>query len=235
MNGKLTKWETLTVVLTTVWITVAVVSTAFLLTTVLSGLLINYPRDLTNVSIMVINHDYHQIQSYLLNPFVGHLVLSSLRISSHGLAHYHQVKSLFIIVEVIAAFSSLMALAEIMSIKKSTKQLWYQLSALRMTFFTIILCVLIFLIDFNTHFIELHHLLFHNGWWVFKPATDETILLMPTSFFIHCCLLWLGLVVITWGILDVIIRHQLFASYFGFNKTNHRWNKRDDDNGEDNQ
>ena len=69
MNGKLTKGEALTVVLTTTWITVAVVSTAFLLTSVLSSLLIHYPRDLTSVSVMAINHDYHQIQSYLLNPF----------------------------------------------------------------------------------------------------------------------------------------------------------------------
>lgn len=235
MNGKLTKGEALTVVLTTTWITVAVVSTAFLLTSVLSSLLIHYPRDLTSVSVMAINHDYHQIQSYLLNPFAEHLVLSSLRISTHGLAHYQQVKSLFIIVEVIAVLSSLMAFAEIMRIKKSTKQLLNQLSALRMTFFAIIMCLLLFLIDFNTHFIELHHWLFHNDWWVFKPATDQTILLMPTSFFIQCCLLWLGLVVITWGILDVVIRHLLFTAYFGFNKTNHCWNKRDNDNGKDDQ
>ncbi len=217
MNGKLTKRDVLTVVLTTVCIMSAVVGTAFLLTTVLSSLLIHYPGQL-GVSHRDISHDYWRLLWYLLNPFTDHLGVVYLKVSAHGSAHYQQVKSLFTIVEVVVICSVVASLVEMMRIKKSAKQLLNLLSALRITFIVIVVNLLFFLIDFNAHFINLHRWLFNNHWWVFNVMTDQTILLMPISFFVRCCLLWLVLSVVIWGVLDVILRRQMLAAYFGLNK-----------------
>lgn len=217
MNGKLTKGEILTVVLTTVCIMAAVVGTAFLLTTVLSSLLIHYPGQL-GVSYSHISHDYWRLLWYLLNPFTDHLGVVYLKVSAHGSAHYQQVKFLFTIIEVVVICSVAASIVEMRSIKKNAKQLLSLLSALRIMFIVIIVNLLFFLIDFNAHFINLHRWLFNNHWWVFNMTTDQTILLMPISFFVRCCLLWLVLTVITWGVLDAIIRRQMLVAYFGLDK-----------------
>ena len=37
-------------------------------------------------------------------------------------------------------------------------------------------------------FIGFHHVMFSNDYWLFDPATDPVILILPDAFFLHCAL-----------------------------------------------
>lgn len=41
-------------------------------------------------------------------------------------------------------------------------------------------------IDFDRAFVVFHELLFSNSDWIFDPATDPVILMLPAEFFMHC-------------------------------------------------
>lgn len=225
MNGKLSKREFFQVVLTAVLIMVTVVVTAFLLTIVLSGILISHPAQLGDITNWQINHDYCQLQQYLLNPFVPRLSLDYLTISVHGFAHYRQVKILTGILELTGTRSLVLITISLRSIKRSPKLLLNQLRAIWIILVVLIMGMTLFFIDFNNNFIRLHRILFNNNWWIFNPASDQTILLIPVTFFTKCGLIMLTIVVLMGLIAILLVRHQLIITYFGFNKTDYRWNQ----------
>ena len=44
-------------------------------------------------------------------------------------------------------------------------------------------------IDFNKAFVLFHKLFFSNDDWLFDPATDEVITILPEEFFMQCAVL----------------------------------------------
>lgn len=57
--------------------------------------------------------------------------------------------------------------------------------------------VLPFSINFDYSFVLFHKLLFNNNYWLFDPATDPVINLLPAEFFYHCLLLTIFCIVVS--------------------------------------
>lgn len=219
MNGKLSRIEMMKVVLTTAMIVIAVVGSAFLLMVLMSGTLIHIPHGF-HISASLAHGDYQRLIWFLLSPLPDSLSFNHLSLSLYGRFHYEQVKAIVMKVELLSLCAIAMACVCEHQLKKNSRLLLNQLRVLEVTFVFMLVGGCLFAIDFDKHFIWLHHLLFNNHWWILSPARDSTILLMPLSFFLRCLLLWVVLSVILGGIIYLLIRRQLFISYFGLNKTN---------------
>ena len=51
------------------------------------------------------------------------------------------------------------------------------------------------LIDWEKLFVSFHKLFFSNDYWLFDPATDPVILILPDGFFFQCLAVILVLVI----------------------------------------
>ena len=45
-------------------------------------------------------------------------------------------------------------------------------------------------------FVLFHKIVFNNDYWIFDPVTDPVIMILPDTFFMHCALMILALVVL---------------------------------------
>ena len=48
----------------------------------------------------------------------------------------------------------------------------------------------------DSFFVRFHELVFDNDYWLFDPATDPVILILPDGFFLQCAVLILAIVVL---------------------------------------
>ena len=47
-------------------------------------------------------------------------------------------------------------------------------------------------VNWDSAFVLFHRIAFDNDYWLFDPATDPVITMLPDAFFLHCALLILG-------------------------------------------
>ena len=64
-------------------------------------------------------------------------------------------------------------------------------------------------IGFERFFIYFHQILFRNTDWLFDPATDPIINVLPESFFMQCFLLFFALLLLNLVTLYTIGKKQL--------------------------
>ena len=49
-------------------------------------------------------------------------------------------------------------------------------------------------VNWERFFVLFHHLLFRNDYWLFDPAEDPIITVLPDRYFLHCAVLIAGLI-----------------------------------------
>lgn len=62
-------------------------------------------------------------------------------------------------------------------------------------------------LNWETVFVLFHKIVFHNNYWIFDAATDPVITILPDTFFMHCALMILALVVLGSIICLLAYRH----------------------------
>lgn len=62
-------------------------------------------------------------------------------------------------------------------------------------------------LNWQTVFVLFHRIVFNNNYWIFDPATDPVITILPDAFFMHCALLILALVVLGSAVCLLVYRH----------------------------
>ena len=50
--------------------------------------------------------------------------------------------------------------------------------------------------NWEAFFVGFHHVMFSNDYWLFDPATDPVILILPDAFFLHCAVWILAFVLV---------------------------------------
>ncbi|RYL93852.1 TIGR01906 family membrane protein [Sporolactobacillus sp. THM7-4] len=159
-----------------------------------------------NRSIIIENYDY--MIHFLINPVPQEFHLPSLNYSRHGQVHFQDVKKIFTFIDLLLILTGMFSASGIyFNIKNKNFQFLKSASA-ALILFTIVPSIL-FLLDFNTAFIMFHQLFFRNNYWVFDPATDPVITILPETFFLHAALLVLGLIFT--GILALLIACKILS------------------------
>ncbi|MDQ8837385.1 TIGR01906 family membrane protein [Streptococcus ruminantium] len=149
-----------------------------------------------------IAYNFNMLMNYLTNPFVTVLNLPSFSASAAGLKHFADVKHLFHLVQgifVITLPTFILFTRKI--VLKGHGNLF------RNVFFLLALApVLVGLLGLSIgfdHFFTLFHLVLFPGdsTWLFDPATDPVIYILPQEFFLHCFLTFFFLYELFFGII----------------------------------
>ena len=172
-------------------------ATAIMLTIYLAWLL--YPIEISYFNLPdkvylkseTIQYNFNILMNYLTNPFSQKLAMPDFRSSAAGLHHFQAVKYLFHLAQ---AVFLLTLPALIFFIKKVVKKGFlalYKRSLFILSVLPFFMICLAGLIGFNSFFTLFHQVLFvGDNTWLFDPAKDPVIWILPEEFFMHAFILF---------------------------------------------
>ena len=148
-----------------------------------------------------IQYNFQILMNYLTNPFSQVLEMPDFRSSAAGLHHFVVVKSLFHLVQLVALVTLPSFYFFVRKIVKKGFLPLYRKSILILVLLPLVIGLVGVLIGFEQFFTLFHQILFvGDDTWLFDPAKDPVILILPETFFLHAFLLFFG----------------LYESFFGF-------------------
>lgn len=161
----------------------------------------------TGYSEEVINDNYDTLIDYCSPFYRGELRFPSLPSSDSALSHFEEVKVIFVSLYYIAIISGILLLFSIVRRRKQNDVSYLKTASATCIILPSIVGIASML-NFNKTFIIFHQLVFSNDDWLFDPATDPIILLLPEAFFMHCAIAIVLLVLLGSGILYWIYRRK---------------------------
>ena len=148
-----------------------------------------------------IQYNFQILMNYLTNPFSQVLEMPDFRSSVAGLHHFAVVKNLFHLVQLVTLETLPSFYFFVKNIVKKGFLALYRKSILTLLVLPLVIGLVGVLIGFEQFFTLFHQILFWgDDTWLFDPAKDRVILILPETFFLHAFLLFFG----------------LYESFFGF-------------------
>ena len=140
-----------------------------------------------------IQYNFHILMNYLTNPFSQVLEMPDFRSSAAGLHHFAAVKKLFHLVQLVAVVTLPCFYFFVKKIVKKDFLPLYRKSILTLVLLPLVIGLVGVLIGFEQFFTLFHQILFvGDDTWLFDPAKDPVILILPETFFLHAFLLFFG-------------------------------------------
>lgn len=139
-----------------------------------------------------IRENYDALIDYNSVFYKGELEFPSLAMSPEGKIHFEEVKNIFVGIQLAVPISGLLVFLGFFFKRKRRDYGFLKLGSI----LTVVLpCVLGALIAANWQwfFVAFHKMAFRNDYWIFDPAKDPVITILPDAFFMHCALMILGL------------------------------------------
>ncbi len=178
--------------------------------------LLNIPET-SGYSKEVIVENYKALIDYSSPFYKGSLSFPSLDASPFGIQHFKEVKNIFVAFYGIGALSLITALAII--IYKFRKRDFSYLIVSSVTAIVLpIVVALLLAIDFDKSFVIFHKIFFNNDYWIFDPATDPIINILPSGFFLHCAILIIAFILLGSLILYLFYLYQKKRSGIKYRK-----------------
>ena len=181
---------------------------AILLTIYLSWLV--YPLEISWLNLTnrvhlksdIIQYNFHILMDYLTNPFNPVLEMPDFPSSASGIHHFAVVKGLFHLAQGVAIVTlPIFYLFWKQVIQKGFLSL-YRRGLLIMLSLPLVLGLVGVFIGFEQFFTLFHQILFvGDDTWLFDPAKDPVILILPEDFFLHAFLLFFCLYELIFGFL----------------------------------
>ena len=132
-------------------------------------------------------HNFNVLMRYLPFPWVGRLAMPDFPSSESGLKHFHDVKWLFHLVQILVVLLAYPAVSFLWrNVKKGTFGLYRRLY-LSLAVLPILIGVVGFFLGFDHFFILFHEALFPgDSSWLFNPMLDPIINVLPEEYFLQC-------------------------------------------------
>ena len=148
----------------------------------------------------IIQYNFHILMDYLTNPFNPVLEMPDFPSSESGLHHFVVVKGLFHLAQGVAIVTlPIFYLFWKRVIQKGFLSL-YRRGLLIMLSLPLVLGLVGVFIGFEQFFTLFHQILFvGDDTWLFDPAKDPVILILPEDFFLHAFLLFFCLYELIFG------------------------------------
>ena len=158
----------------------------------------------------IIQYNFHILMDYLTNPFNPVLEMPDFPSSESGLHHFVVVKGLFHLAQGVAIVTlPIFYLFWKQVIQKGFLSL-YRRGLLIMLSLPLVLGVVGVFIGFEQFFTLFHQILFvGDDTWLFDPAKDPVILILPEDFFLHCFILFFVTYEILFGLFYFKSRRRL--------------------------
>ncbi len=132
----------------------------------------------------VILENYNALIDYNSPFFKGDLQFPSLPSSPEALQHFKEVKNIFVSFYYIAAVTILLSIIIILY-KAKRKEYGYLLVSSVSVLVIPVLAAAGCALNFDATFVLFHKIFFRNNYWLFDPATDPVITILPDTFFLH--------------------------------------------------
>lgn len=119
--------------------------------------------------------------------------------SEHGRIHFEEVKAIFVSIQYIGIAALIFSVILIIVSAKKKDRLYLKLASV----FTVVIptALGIFIAaNWKKVFVTFHHIFFSNDYWIFNPSEDAIITVLPDTFFMHCAIMILVLVVFGSGL-----------------------------------
>lgn len=116
------------------------------------------------------------------------LVFPTLTMSEGGRIHFEDVRRVFYAMEYAAIITGIISLAGILLMQKKkyiSYRFWIGLLTLALPAAAGCYAAL----AWDSLFVTFHKLLFNNDYWLFDPATDPVINILPDGYFLHCLIM----------------------------------------------
>ena len=191
-------------------------SLAILLTIYLSWLV--YPLEISwlnlssrvHVQPQTIQHNFNVLMDYLTNPLSQVLAMPDFPSSASGVHHFAVVKGLFHLAQGVAIVTlPIFCIFWKQVIQKGFLSL-YRRGLLIMLSLPLVLGLVGVSIGFEQFFTLFHQILFvGDDTWLFDPAKDPVILILPEDFFLHCFILFFVTYEILFGLFYFKSRRRL--------------------------
>lgn len=138
-----------------------------------------------------ISYNFNILMNYLTNPFASVLDMPNFSSSADGLKHFADVKHLFHLTQGIFILT---LLAFVLFVKNILLKGYGDLVK-KVIFWTMLTPMIIgllgVLVGFDQFFVLFHTVLFPgDSTWLFDPAKDPVIYILPQEFFLHCFVLF---------------------------------------------
>lgn len=143
--------------------------------------------DLVQMTAGKIGHNFLILMNYLINPLEKKLSMPDFPSSASGLHHFAEVKNLFMLV----FFLTIILIPFIIRFMKENLSLVFHNAFRVVMLFPLAIGVIAWLIGFDQFFVAFHEVLFRDNSWLFDPATDPIISVLPEQFFMHSFLIFL--------------------------------------------
>ena len=191
-------------------------SVAILLTIYLSWLV--YPLEISWLNLTnrvdlksdIIQYNFHILMDYLTNPFNPVLEMPDFPSSESGLHHFAVVKGLFHLTQGVALVTlPFFYIFWNQVVRKGFLSL-YRKTLVFMVGLPVGLGLFGVFIGFERFFTLFHQFLFiGDDTWLFDPAKDPVILILPENFFLHCFILFFVTYEILFGLFYFKSRRRL--------------------------
>ena len=142
-----------------------------------------------------IRENYDALISYNSMFCREELTFPTLAMSGSGKIHFEEVKNIFVFVQVLCIFTFLAGAAGAFFRLRQKNAAFLKLSGILTPAVPAVLGILI-AANWENFFVTFHHIFFRNDYWIFDPATDPVITILPDAFFLHCAVGILLLVII---------------------------------------
>ena len=137
--------------------------------------------------------NYEELMDYNLSPFHKELKFPTFSMSEEARIHFEEVKVIFQGFRYLMAVSGILFVIILIRMAKKKDWLFLKYTGICSIVIPSLLGVLIAL-NWEKVFLTFHELVFQNDYWQFDPATDPVILILPDTYFMHCAMMIIGLV-----------------------------------------
>ena len=152
-----------------------------------------------------IQYNFHILMNYLTNPFNQVLQMPNFRSSAAGLHHFAVVKNLFHLVQLVALVTLPSFYFFVKGIVKKGFLSLFSKGLLALVVLPLLIGLGGVLIGFDQFFTLFHQILFvGDDTWLFDPAKDPVILILPEDFFLHAFLLFFCLYELLFGFIYLL-------------------------------
>lgn len=145
--------------------------------------------DYTTLSDKELLHNFDQLMQYLNTPWIHNLKLDDFPVSASGALHFYEVKRLFLLNYGLLIVTVVPSVFYVRRLIKQ-KRLWTLIRPFKLAMVVPIVIAFLMAVNFDQFFITFHGLFFNNDAWIFNPATDPIINVLPETFFLHCFILF---------------------------------------------
>lgn len=146
-----------------------------------------YPAEL-------IRENFDALIEYNNITYSGELCFKGMPMSESGRIHFEEVKVVFSIFEWMCIICGTLFLVGAVVQCRRHDYGFFKTTAVGSIAIPAVLGVFV-LSDWETVFVEFHELVFNNDYWIFNPVTDPVITILPDTYFMHCALMIVLIVV----------------------------------------